>query len=76
MNEQTQYQLTIKAHDNLGTLERILRVIRHRGGNIKSMQMQTIENNTLIMTLKLTTERTLSTLQNQVAKLEDVIAIE
>ncbi|MWN05602.1 acetolactate synthase 2 small subunit [Gilliamella sp. Pas-s95] len=76
MNEQTQYQLTIKAHDNLGTLERILRVIRHRGGNIKSMQMQTIENNTLIMTLKLTTERTLSTLQNQVAKLEDVIVIE
>ncbi|MWP49060.1 MULTISPECIES: acetolactate synthase 2 small subunit [unclassified Gilliamella] len=76
MNEQTQYQLTIKAHDNLGTLERILRVIRHRGAHIKSMQMQTTENNTIIMTLQLTTERSLFTLQNQVAKLEDVITIE
>ena len=76
MNEQTQYQLVIKAYDNLGALERILRIIRHRGGHIKSMQMQTIENNILIMTLILTTERSFSTLQNQVAKLEDVIVIE
>lgn len=76
MNQQTQHQLTIKANDKLGTLERILRVIRHRGGHIKSMQMQTTENNTIIMTLQLTTERSLSTLQNQVAKLEDVITIE
>jgi acetolactate synthase II small subunit len=76
MNEQTQYQLVIKAYDKLGTLERILRVIRHRGGHIKSMQTQTIENNILIMTLILTTERAFSTLQNQVSKLEDVIVIE
>ncbi|OCG10098.1 MULTISPECIES: acetolactate synthase 2 small subunit [unclassified Gilliamella] len=76
MNEQAQYQLAIKAYDKLGSLERILRVIRHRGGHIQSMQMQTIENNTLTMTLILTTERPLSTLQNQVAKLEDVIAVE
>ncbi|NUF48411.1 acetolactate synthase 2 small subunit [Gilliamella sp. ESL0250] len=76
MNEQAQYQLTIKAYDKLGSLERILRVIRHRGGHIQSMQMQTIENNALTLTLILTTERPLSTLQNQVAKLEDVIAVE
>ncbi|NUE96979.1 acetolactate synthase 2 small subunit [Gilliamella sp. ESL0232] len=76
MNKQTQYQLVIKAYDKLGALERILRVIRHRGGYIKSMQMQTVENNILIMTLILTTERAFSTLQNQVAKLEDVIVIE
>ncbi|MWP61765.1 acetolactate synthase 2 small subunit [Gilliamella sp. Pas-s25] len=76
MNEQAQYQLTIRAYDKLGSLERILRVIRHRGGHIQSLQMQTIENNVLTMTLILTTERPLSTLQNQVAKLEDVIAVE
>ncbi|WP_085247472.1 acetolactate synthase 2 small subunit [Gilliamella mensalis] len=76
MNEQAQYQLTIRAYDKLGSLERILRVIRHRGGHIKSLQMQTIENNALTMTLILTTERPLSTLKNQVAKLEDVIAVE
>ncbi|MWN31342.1 acetolactate synthase 2 small subunit [Gilliamella sp. Pra-s65] len=76
MNQQTQHQLTIKANDALGTLERILRVIRHRGGHIESMQMQTFENNTITMTLHLTTERSLSTLQNQVAKLEDVITVE
>lgn len=76
MNQQTQHQLTIKAYDTLGTLERILRVVRHRGGHIESMQMQTIENNLLILILKLTIKRDLSMLQNQVAKLEDVISIE
>ncbi|WP_081297880.1 MULTISPECIES: acetolactate synthase 2 small subunit [unclassified Gilliamella] len=76
MNEQMQHQLTIKAYDKLGSLERILRVLRHRGGHITSMQMQTIENNLLILTITLTTERWLSTLQKQVEKLEDVIAIE
>ncbi|OCG66352.1 hypothetical protein A9G41_01155 [Gilliamella sp. Nev5-1] len=76
MNEQIQHQLTIKAYDKLGSLERILRVLRHRGGHITSMQMQTIENNLLILTITLTTERWLSTLQKQVEKLEDVITIE
>ncbi|MCX8665724.1 MULTISPECIES: acetolactate synthase 2 small subunit [unclassified Gilliamella] len=76
MNQQIQHQLTIKAYDNLGTLERILRVVRHRGGHIESMQMQTIENNLLILTLRLTIERELSMLQNQVAKLADVLSIE
>ncbi|OCG60355.1 MULTISPECIES: acetolactate synthase 2 small subunit [unclassified Gilliamella] len=76
MNEQIQHQLTIKAYDKLGSLERILRVLRHRGGHITSMQMQTIENNLLILNITLTTERWLSTLQKQVEKLEDVITIE
>lgn len=76
MNKQTQHQLTIKAYDKLGSLERILRVIRHRGGHIESMQMQTIENNLMILTLRLTIERSLSMFQNQVSKLENVISIE
>lgn len=76
MNTKTQYQVTIKAYDKLGSLERILRVVRHRGGHIEKMQMQTVENEQLILSLLLTTERSLSTLQNQVAKLTDVIAVE
>ncbi|MCX8600650.1 MULTISPECIES: acetolactate synthase 2 small subunit [unclassified Gilliamella] len=76
MNTKTQYQVTIKAYDKLGSLERILRVVRHRGGHIEKMQMQTVENEQLILSLLLTTERSLSTLQNQVAKLADVIAVE
>lgn len=76
MNTKTQYQVTIKAYDKLGSLERILRVVRHRGGHIDKMQMQTVENEQLILSLLLTTERSLSTLQNQVAKLADVIAVE
>ncbi|MCX8638892.1 acetolactate synthase 2 small subunit [Gilliamella sp. B3172] len=75
MNTKTQYQVTIKAYDKLGSLERILRVVRHRGGHIEKMQMQTVENEQLILSLLLTTERSLSTLQNQVAKLADVIAV-
>ncbi|KFA58670.1 hypothetical protein A9G48_08760 [Gilliamella sp. wkB18] len=73
---ETPYQLTIKADNKLGTLERILRVIRHRGGHIKKMQMHTIDNHTFILSLTLATERAISTLQNQVAKLVDVISIE
>lgn len=76
MNTKTQYQVTIKAYDKLGSLERILRVVRHRGGHIEKMQMQTVGNEQLILSLLLTTERSLSTLQNQVAKLADVIAVE
>lgn len=76
MNTKTQYQVTIKAYDKLGSLERILRVVRHRGGHIEKMQMQTVENEQLILSLLLTTERSLSTLLNQVAKLADVIAVE
>ncbi len=34
MKKVNQYQLDIKAHNQLGALERILRVIRHRGGRI------------------------------------------
>lgn len=74
MKKVNQYQLDIKAHNQLGTLERILRVIRHRGGRIESMDMQTDHANMMELSIKLTTEKSIEMLQSQVAKLVDVIA--
>lgn len=76
MSNQEQHQFTITAYDKLGTLERILRVIRHRGGHIKQMQMQTKDNQILSLSLALTTKRPISALLNQIDKLVDVISIE
>lgn len=78
MSNKEQHQFTITAYDKLGTLERILRVIRHRGGHIKQMQMQTKDDQilSLSLSLALTTKRPISALLNQIDKLVDVISIE
>lgn len=76
MSNNDQHQFTIIAYDKLGTLERILRVIRHRGGHIKQMQMQTKDDQILSLSLALTTKRPISALLNQIDKLVDVISIE
>ncbi|MCX8588959.1 MULTISPECIES: acetolactate synthase 2 small subunit [unclassified Gilliamella] len=76
MSNKEQHQFTITAYDKLGTLERILRVIRHRGGHIKQMQMQTKDDQILSLSLALTTKRPISALLNQIDKLVDVISIE
>lgn len=76
MNKTFKYQLSIKAYDRLAIIERILRVIRHRGGHIENMQMQIMENQVLALSIVLTTERSISALQNQLTKLFDVISVE
>lgn len=76
MSNKDQHQFTITAYDKLGTLERILRVIRHRGGHIKQMQMQTKDDQILSLSLALTTKRPISALLNQIDKLVDVISID
>ncbi|OCG28632.1 hypothetical protein A9G11_10425 [Gilliamella sp. wkB108] len=76
MNEIAKHKLTMKAYDKLGTLERILRVIRHRGGHIESLQMQLDAEQILTLTLELTTDRSISALQNQLLKLVDIISVE
>lgn len=76
MSNKDQHQFTIIAYDKLGTLERILRVIRHRGGHIKQIQMQTKDDQILSLSLALTTKRPISALLNQIDKLVDVISIE
>ncbi|QHB17329.1 MULTISPECIES: acetolactate synthase 2 small subunit [Mannheimia] len=68
------YQLTIKANKRPETLERILRVIRHRGFEVKSLNVE--ENDTVFdLKLTLTSQRPLSLLTHQLDKLFDVIEI-
>lgn len=71
MNE---YQLELVARHRPEVLERILRVARHRGFTVTTMDMTLIESQVrLKITLK--SDRTLDLLVNQLAKLSDVIRI-
>ncbi|MDO5054361.1 acetolactate synthase 2 small subunit [Pasteurella oralis] len=68
------YQFTLKANQRPETLERILRVIRHRGFYVVALQVQT-ENNIAHCDFTVKSERTLSLLVNQLSKMYDVSAI-
>ena len=57
------------------TLERILRVVRHRGFSLQSIQVSTISEQ-LSMELSLLSERPLHLLTNQLQKLHEVDTIE
>lgn len=69
------YQLHIQAYDRLGELERILRVIRHRGGHINTLTMQTKENGCFSLTVALTSKKAIKILENQIAKLANVLEV-
>lgn len=66
-----QYQLTLRAHRRPETLERILRVVRHRGFEIVSLHAEQ-QNDELQLSLTVQSERDISLLFNQLAKLEDI----
>ncbi|MFA9499340.1 acetolactate synthase 2 small subunit [Mannheimia sp. E30BD] len=69
-----QYQLSIKANKRPETLERILRVIRHRGFEVKSLNVEA-NDATFELKLILVSNRQLSLLTHQLEKLFDVIEI-
>lgn len=66
-----QYQLTLRANRRPETLERILRVVRHRGFDIVSLHAER-QNDELQLSLTVQSERDISLLFNQLAKLEDI----
>lgn len=68
------YQFTLEANQCPETLERILRVIRHRGFYVVAMQVQT-ENDKAYCHFTLKSERALSLLINQLSKMYDVLTI-
>ncbi|MCO6524664.1 MAG: acetolactate synthase 2 small subunit [Candidatus Schmidhempelia sp.] len=68
-------QLNIIAHNHLGVLERILRVIRHRGGRIMALNMQLRESNIIHIVMVLESSRPVELIKNQLIKLVDVIEI-
>ncbi|MCT8554147.1 acetolactate synthase 2 small subunit [Glaesserella parasuis] len=69
-----QYQFVIKANKRPETFERLLRVIRHRGFEVLSLNA---ENNGSEITLNITvqSERAVELLFNQLVKLPDVVTI-
>ena len=69
-----QYQFVIKANKRPETLERLLRVIRHRGFEVLSLNA---ENNGSEITLNVTvqSERVVELLFNQLVKLPDVVSL-
>ncbi|MGX2956223.1 acetolactate synthase 2 small subunit [Ursidibacter arcticus] len=68
------YDLTIQANKRPETLERLLRVIRHRGFEVIALQTQT-ENNTIKLNVKVQSERAIELLLNQLVKLPDVVSL-
>ncbi|OOF36700.1 acetolactate synthase 2 small subunit [Rodentibacter heidelbergensis] len=71
MNE---YQVELTAHHRPEVLERILRVVRHRGFTVTAVQMVLIESKVqLKITVK--SDRTLNLLVNQLVKLPDVMRL-
>lgn len=70
------YELIVKAYDRPGTLERILRVIRHRGGNIQSMSMNVASSQQLLITFKFINSKNKTQIINQLLKLADIVAID
>lgn len=69
-----QYQFVIKANKRPETLERLLRVIRHRGFEVLLLHA---ENHGSEITLNVTvqSERTVELLFNQLVKLPDVVTL-
>ena len=71
MNE---YKLELIARHRPEVLERILRVTRHRGFTVTTMEMTLIETQVqLKITVK--SDRTLELLVNQLVKLPDVLMV-
>lgn len=71
MNE---YQIELTVRHRPEVLERILRVVRHRGFTVTQMTMELIEQKVrLKITVK--SDRTLDLLVNQLVKLPDVDSV-
>ena len=69
-----EHQIELTAQHRPEVLERILRVIRHRGFTVTQMDMQLIDDKVrLKFTVK--SDRTLDLLVSQLEKLPDVIEI-
>ena len=69
-----EHQIDLTAQHRPEVLERILRVVRHRGFTVTQMDMQLIDDKVqLKFTVK--SDRTLDLLVSQLEKLPDVIAM-
>lgn len=71
------YDLTVEAQSKPEVLERILRVIRHRGFQLQALNMQKMNDcNAIKIAVTVSGERPIDLLYKQLDKLFDVDAIE
>ncbi|WP_325891263.1 acetolactate synthase 2 small subunit [Grimontia sp. NTOU-MAR1] len=67
------HTLLINADDQPELLERLLRIVRHRGFRLMSLDMHhTDDTNTVEITLQVKSDRPIANLQSQLDKLWDV----
>ncbi|SUC04960.1 acetolactate synthase isozyme II small subunit [Proteus mirabilis] len=71
-----QHNITIEVRFCPEILERILRVIRHRGFHICSMNMNITESNYINLALTVSSQRPVDLLCSQLTKLADVAGIQ
>lgn len=71
----TEHQLAVQARFRPETVERILRVVRHRGFRLLAMHVQT-QNDNLNIELTVASLRPVELLFSQLIRLADVIDIE
>ncbi|PJG85520.1 acetolactate synthase 2 small subunit [Conservatibacter flavescens] len=70
----TEYQLQLTARYRPEVLERILRVVRHRGFTVLALNGNN-QGETFTLNLTVRSERALDLLKNQLLKLPDVIEL-
>lgn len=74
MKTEKRTEITVVANHRPETLERILRVVRHRGFTVTNMQMK-LDNEKIWLDLTVQSEREIYLLINQLVKLFDVIDV-
>lgn len=67
-------EITVVANHRPETLERILRIVRHRGFTVVNMQMK-LNNNKIWLDFSVQSEREIHLLINQLSKVYDVIDV-
>ncbi len=67
------YTLTLTLAQRPEVLERVLRVVRHRGFKVTGMNMQLEDSKTASLDMSVESERAVELLTNQLEKLIDVI---
>ena len=72
-----QHQVAVEARFNPETLERVLRVVRHRGFALCQLNMETVpDSSSLRIAVTVESERPIQLLQSQLNKLIDVFHVE
>ncbi|RCU45534.1 acetolactate synthase 2 small subunit [Corallincola holothuriorum] len=70
------HTMHIEAKDRPATLERLLRVTRHRGFAVREMQMNaSAERDSVTISVTVASDRPISLLQGQLSKLVDVASV-